>query len=230
MKKNNRQTKKLYHDVPFEIKAEDVADDGVFSGYGSTFGGKPDSYGDVIAPGAFTETIAKGGRNGTGIAMLWQHKSDEPIGVWRSIEQNKKGLKLEGQLAIKSTKGSDAHELMKIGAIKGLSIGFDIAKDGFTINETTNIRTLKKLNLWEVSPVTFPANTRAQISTVKAIEEATTERELEAVLRDEGLSRRSAMALISKCKHFALPRESAMSNLLQCMKNTNQLLEVNNSL
>ena len=50
-------------DFTFELKAE-ADDKGVFSGYGSTFGGAPDPYGDIVLPGAFQKTIANDGRNG----------------------------------------------------------------------------------------------------------------------------------------------------------------------
>ncbi|MCK5606772.1 HK97 family phage prohead protease, partial [Candidatus Pacearchaeota archaeon] len=61
---------------------EDGDEAGVFTGYGSTFGGKPDSYGDIVVAGAFRNTLAKGGRNGNGVAMLWQHEMHNPIGIW----------------------------------------------------------------------------------------------------------------------------------------------------
>jgi uncharacterized protein len=105
-----------YYDCPFEIKSEDITDKGRFSGYGSTFGGKPDSYGDIIVQGAFKETLERGGRNGNGIGMLWQHRSEEPIGVYESIVENSKGLKVEGQLALEVQRGKEAYILMKMKA------------------------------------------------------------------------------------------------------------------
>ncbi len=189
---------KEYLDV--EFKKEDVNDDGTFSGFGSTFGGRPDSHGDIIAQGAFSDTLNSGGRNGFGVAMLWQHNSDQVPGIWTSMAENKKGLKVEGQLALATQLGKEAHELMKMGAVKGLSIGFDIAEDGSEFDDKKKARILKKLNLWEISLVTFPANTRAQITNVKAFEQAKTPRELEALLRDSGLSKQAAQNIVKLCK------------------------------
>lgn len=196
-----------YISVPFEKK--DIQETGLFTGYGSTFGGKPDSYGDIIAPGAFSESISKNGRGGMGIAMLYQHDHTQPIGVWNHIAQDKKGLYMEGQLALKTQRGSETHELMKMGALKGLSIGFDmprdpetgkIAGDAIEIDKKKKTQLLKRINLWEVSPVTFAANTRARVTGVKNFEQIKTEREMERALRDAGLSKSEAVFISSLCK------------------------------
>lgn len=213
-------SKKEYMEVPFEVKAEDVNSDGTFKGYGSTFGGKPDSYGDVVARGAFLETISKGGRNGFGIAMLWQHNYDMIPGVWTSLMENSKGLKVEGKLALETQLGHDAHALMKMDppAIKGLSIGYTVDKADVERDPKTEIRTLKRIELWEISLVTFPANTRAQVTGVKNFECAKTAREFEAALRDAGLSVREAKYITSLCKDALVAKEeSGKSGLLDVL-------------
>jgi HK97 family phage prohead protease len=183
-------------EVPFEIK--EVLEDGTFTGYASTFGGAPDSGGDVVARGAFTETIQKGGYNGTGIAMLWQHDPKQPIGTWPSIIENNKGLKVTGKLTLGVQQANEAHLLMKDKAIQGLSIGYKTLD--YDYDKRRNVRTLKKLELREISPVTFPMNTRATITAVKSIiEEATNERELEEALR-ELMSKSAAQHIVSLCK------------------------------
>ena len=188
-------------DFPFELKEDGMTESGIFSGYASMFGGEPDSYGDVIVQGAYSETLEKGGRNGTGIAMLWQHDITKPIGVWKKIEENKKGLQVEGQLALSTQAGKEAYELMKMGAIKGLSIGYQVGKDGYDTDEKRKIRKLKTIELWEISPVTFPASVRAQITGVKeSIVNAKTERQLEDALRDAGLSKSVARYISSVMK------------------------------
>ena len=180
--------------VPFEIKG--VAEDGTFSGYGSTFGGTPDSYGDVMVEGCFSDTILAGGRNGNGIAMLYQHNSEEPIGTWEQISVNKKGLKVEGRLVRGVQRADETHLLLKAGAMKGLSIGYNTLE--YSWNKGKTIKYLEKVDLWEISPVTFPANTRATITGVKSlIENAQNERELEQGLRESGLSAAAAKYIIS---------------------------------
>lgn len=180
-----------YLDIPFKIKA--VSEDGLFSGYGSVFG-VVDSYKEVVAPGAFTESLA-----GRMPSLLWQHRSGEPIGVYTTVKEDSVGLYVEGKLALKTARGSEAYELLKMGAISGLSIGFISREDSH--DKVSGIRTLKKLDLWEVSLVTFPANEAARVSGVKSIDAITTLADAEAYLRDAGgLSKREACALVARVK------------------------------
>ena len=216
---------KKYFDVPFEIKAEDMDETGLFQGYGSTFGGTPDAYRDVIMPGAFSKSLAKGGRNKSGVALLWQHRSDEPVGVWEELVENKKGLKVTGQLIREVPTGDKAYHLLKQGAVKGLSIGYDTIVHEW--DDKKKIRYLKEVDLWEISLVTFPANIRATVTGIKELlQQATTERELEKALRDSDVfSKADAQHIISLCK--AVLRDSGsignegLSIILDSLKEVN---------
>lgn len=178
-------------DVPFKIKA--VSEDGLFSGYGSVFG-VIDSYKEVVAPGAFSESLSQ-----RTPALLWQHRSGEPIGVYSALREDQTGLYVEGKLALKTARGAEAYELLKMGAISGLSIGFVTRDDSY--DRVTGIRTLKKVDLWEVSLVTFPANDAARVSGVKSIDTISSLADAESYLRDAGgLSRREATAFVSRIK------------------------------
>ena len=178
-------------DVPFKIKA--VSEDGLFSGYGSVFG-VIDSYKEVVAPGAFAESLSQ-----RTPALLWQHRSGEPIDVYSALREDQTGLYVEGKLALKTARGAEAYELLKMGAISGLSIGFVTRDDSY--DRVTGIRTLKKVDLWEVSLVTFPANESARVSGVKSIDTIESLADAEAFLREAGgLSRREATALVSRIK------------------------------
>ena len=178
-------------DVPFKIKA--VSEDGLFSGYGSVFG-VIDSYKEVVAPGAFAESLSQ-----RTPALLWQHRSGEPIGVYSALREDQTGLYVEGKLALKTARGAEAYELLKMGAISGLSIGFVTRDDSY--DRVTGIRTLKKVDLWEVSLVTFPANDAARVSGVKSIDTIASLADAESYLRDAGgLSRREATAFVSRIK------------------------------
>lgn len=178
-------------DVPFKIKA--VSEDGLFSGYGSVFG-VIDSYKEVVAPGAFAESLSQ-----RTPALLWQHRSGEPIGVYSAIREDQTGLYVEGRLALKTTRGAEAYELLKMGAISGMSIGFMTREDSY--DRVTDVRTLKKVDLWEVSLVTFPANDAARVSGVKSIDTIASLSDAESYLRDAGgLSRREATAFVSRIK------------------------------
>ena len=178
-------------DVPFKIKA--VSEDGLFSGYGSVFG-VIDSYKEVVAPGAFAESLSQ-----RTPALLWQHRSGEPIGVYSALREDQTGLYVEGKLALKTARGAEAYEPLKMGAISGMSIGFMTREDSY--DRVTDVRTLKKVDLWEVSLVTFPANDAARVSGVKSIDTIASLADAEAFLRDAGgLSRREATALVSRIK------------------------------
>jgi len=178
----------------FKFQVKQVAEDGTFEGYGSVFGVK-DSYGDIVMPGAFADSLSAHKAAGTMPALLWQHDSDDVCGVWLEMVEDNIGLKVRGQLAIKTGYGSDAYELLKLKAISGLSIGYATVEDEYDrISDSTK---LHKLDLWEVSLVTFPANTSARVSAVKSINDL---KSAEQYLRDAGLSRKDATAFVSRVK------------------------------
>jgi len=190
-----------------QIKAADINEDlGQISGYVSTYGGPPDAYGDIIEEGAFDESLSKGGRNGTGIPLLWQHLPEEPLG-WHKLSSNKTGLKTNAQLIMELGRAPEILTMAKSGLL-GFSIGFDVNpdKDSYEIVKRggKTIRYLKKIDLWEASLVTFPANIRARITNVKSIQEIEEAlktgdpRELERILREAEFSRQAAKALVSR--------------------------------
>jgi len=147
--------------VSFDV--QDVGEEGMITGYGSVFG-IVDGGNDVVMPGAFKKSLAA--RGGKPIPMLWNHIDSFPIGKWTEITEDERGLKLTGRFTMKSTKAQEIHALAMDGVISGLSIGYR-AIDAET-NETTGIRKLKELDLWEVSAVTFPMLEAAQIDDVKS--------------------------------------------------------------
>ena len=170
-----------------EIKAENSK--GIFTGYGSIFGNE-DQGNDVMQKGAFTKSLVN--RPVSKVKMLYQHKTDEPIGVFTDMYEDSKGLFVKGQLAMGTQKGREAYELLKMGALDGMSIGFkaDPEKQGYNENKR-GVRTLKEVDLMEISLVTFPMNESALIETVKG--NAKNIREWEKILRDAGgLSRTEA--------------------------------------
>jgi len=192
---------KEYLDVPFKIKSEDVKDDGTFFGYGSTFGGEPDSHRHVVEKGAFVSSLQKNGRNRKGVAMLWQHKSDEIPGVWSKLQEDAHGLYVEGKLLMDTQLGKETFSRLKAKAIGGLSIGYDLIK--YEVDEKEEFMTLKEIDLWEISLVTFPANIHASVLGVKCVEalkQAETPRELEHALRDLGLSKSTSQYLVKLCR------------------------------
>lgn len=180
--------------VRLDLKSQ--GETGIVKGYGSVFGVK-DSYGDIVDKGAFARSIAE---QKNSPAMLWQHRDSEPIGVWTQLAEDDHGLVLQGQLALATQRGKDAYELIKMGAINGLSIGYIpkvTEKD-----EETQTCTIKDLDLWEISLVTFPANEEARVTSLKNtnINQVTDIRSAERVLREAGLSKSTAQGLIARIK------------------------------
>ena len=201
--------------VHLEIK--EVDDEGRFSGYGSIFGNK-DSYGDVVEKGAFANFLIH--NRVSSVKLLWQHDSSEPIGVYDQIIEDDRGLYVSGRLLVKDiARAREAHALLKVGAIEGLSIGFRINAGGAAI-DNDGTRHLTDLQLFEISIVTFPANQMAQVSNVKSIK---TIREFEKFLRDAGFSKSEACGIALhgyKQRDAAADEELAQSinNLIQSFK------------
>lgn len=183
-------------DLPFAIKSADFggnaahSDGGTIEGYGAVYGAL-DRDGDIIAPGAFTESL-----KGRAPLMLWQHNAREPIGIWERVEEDANGLKLVGKLA-RSGRGGEASELVRMGALTGLSVGF-ITREA-TRDKLTGVRTIIKADLFEVSLVTFPANDAARIRRVKqAGADVQTVRDLERTLKQLGTPARLAKQIASR--------------------------------
>lgn len=174
-----------------------VKEDGTFEGYASRFG-NTDSYRDIVVPGAFKATLASTPPNR--VRMLWQHDTHQPIGVWKSMAEDSKGLAASGKLLLNTTMGRNAYEFIKEGAVDGLSIGFRVPQGGADWDAKRNIRTLKQIDLMEVSVVTFPANDQATISAVKTIREMSKREMEEALVRGTlpGMSPRLAKAFLSE--------------------------------
>lgn len=147
------------------LSLKSIEENGTFSGYASVFN-IIDEQDDIILPGAFTETILKkAGR----IKLLWQHQHDEPIGNILEINENKVGLYIVANLLLDLQKAREAYVMLKSGTIDSLSIGYVPLQ--YDIDQKTGVRSLNKVDLWEVSLVTFPANSHSRVINVKAKEE-----------------------------------------------------------
>ena len=194
----------------FAFEVRSAGEDGSIEGYGSVFGVK-DAYSDIVAKGAFAGSLAAHKAEGTMPAMLWQHDSSAPIGVWTDMFEDEKGLKVKGRIVLESERGREAHALLKAGALRGLSIGF-VSKE-WSYDQKTDIRTLTSVDLWEVSLVTFPENTKAGIESVKcAIDDIASPKDAEKSLREAGFSKSDATAFVSRVMRMGEERcEAAQS-------------------
>jgi HK97 family phage prohead protease len=188
-------------DLECDYKELDTDDDGTFEGYASVFNNK-DLGNDVIKQGAFSESIK--GKKPRQIKLLYQHKTDEPIGVIDSLVEDTRGLKIKGRLAMGTQKGKEVFELMKMGALDSMSIGYRLSPEDYKYSDKLKKRTITNLDLMEISMVTFPMNPKAKITKVKLAEMNV--REIEHYLRDVGLmsssvAKQSANVLYKSFNH-----------------------------
>lgn len=212
-----------------EVKFSGGDSEMTFSGYGAVFG-NVDSYGDVIAKGAFTKTLSESKKSGNWPAMLSQHggflgTDMTPVGLWTSMEEDSKGLRLDGKLA-PTPRGQELYSLMKMTprpAINGLSIGFIPTEWTMRSKPEEPRRTIKAVDLLETSIVTMPANDKARVTDVKA---AKTIREFEDFLRDVGgFSRAAAKAIAAGGFKATEPRDEDDADLLALMRRNTLILK-----
>ncbi|MGF1739458.1 HK97 family phage prohead protease [Photobacterium satsumensis] len=139
-----------------------LSDVGEISGYLNVFNVK-DYAGDITLPGAFNASLQA--LKGRKLPMLYQHKTDEPIGVWEELREDSHGLYAVGKLNLEVTRGREAYALAKQGALTGISIGYTVDDESYDRNQGANL--LKVVTLKEASLVTFPANDESRVDDVK---------------------------------------------------------------
>jgi HK97 family phage prohead protease len=143
--------------VDFEIR-EDAEGGMTFTGYAAVFNSnsEPLPFIERIAPGAFRGSL----KNRNDIKLLWNHDTGSVLGSTRAktlrLTEDERGLYVEAQLPNTSL-GRDARELIKRGDVDSMSFGFTVARDGESWSDDGRERTLRKINLHEVSIVAFPA-------------------------------------------------------------------------
>lgn len=183
-----------------DLKAAEMEDEekeyGEFEGYASVFE-NTDLGNDVIKTGAFTKSLRK--RGVKGVKLLYQHKTDMPIGVFESIKEDEHGLVVKGKLALKTQAGQEAYELLKMGALDAMSIGFRANPDEVSYDKRTNKRMIGEVDLMEISLVTFPMNPQAKVRSVKG--EEVSIREWENGMRDAFSLSRSEAKVAAKAVH-----------------------------
>lgn len=208
--------------LTFHSDVKAVNDKGTFTGYGSIFGNE-DQGSDIMQKGAFTKSLEN--RPASKVKMLYQHKTDEPIGVFENMYEDEKGLFVKGRLAMGTQKGREAYELLKMGALDGMSIGFraDPDKQGYNENKR-GTRTLKEVDLMEISLVTFPMNERALIENVKAGQKNI--REWEKILRDAGGLSRTEAKIGAKALSESLSQRDAGDDNKQLATLINKVADI----
>jgi HK97 family phage prohead protease len=147
----------------FNIKQKRKAE-GCFSGYASVFD-EVDIQHDLVVRGAFQETLQEWKKKSQKPKMLWQHEAQDPIGLWHHLYEDQQGLYVDGQLLLEIERAREAYVLMKAGVLDSLSIGYRVVEAIQSKNKT--LRLLTKLDLFEISLVTFAANEKAKVTNLK---------------------------------------------------------------
>ena len=157
-----------------EFAAQMSADGGV-EGYAATFDREPDSYGDVIAKGAFARTLdewhAKQGE-GLSIPLLYGHNTDDPmhnIGKVTEAYEDDKGLFVHAEFDADNPTAQYARKLASEGRLYQFSFAYAIKGAGMTtLDDGVDAYELRDLDLYEVSLVQIPANQHAVVTSIKS--------------------------------------------------------------
>ncbi|MFO1149286.1 MAG: HK97 family phage prohead protease [Alsobacter sp.] len=136
---------------------------GVFEGYASLFD-VVDLGRDMVMPGAFAESLQR--RGVSGIRMLWQHDPGQPLGAWQVLREDARGLFVRGRLNPGVARAREVLALLRQRALDGLSIGYRTVTA--QTEPRTGVRRLLRIDLWEISLVTFPLLPQARVTAVKA--------------------------------------------------------------
>jgi HK97 family phage prohead protease len=199
-----------------QFKADDVDQkERIFKGYASTY--DLDSGGDIIVKGAFAKSL-----EANKVKVLWQHKTDVPIGRPLLMREDEKGLYVEAKIS-QTTAGNDAMTLLMDGVIDSMSIGY-ITKESEFRND--GVRLLKEVDLFEFSLVSYPMNDKAVITQVKSQFDV---RELENILREAGYSNSQAKKMATagiKSLREVGDEQKALAELHAAISNLQSTLKV----
>lgn len=154
--------------------------EGIVEGYAATFDREPDSYGDVIAKGAFARTLdewrAKS-EGGLAIPLLYGHNTDDPmhnIGKVTEAYEDEKGLFVHAEFDADNPNAQYARKLAAEGRLYQFSFAYAIRGAGMTtLDDGVDAYELRELDLYEVSLVQIPANQHAVVTSIKSDDPAT---------------------------------------------------------
>lgn len=150
--------------------------EGQFEAYASIFG-NVDSYGDVVQPGAFTETLKAWADSGNFLPVLFGHNMADPdfnIGHVVEAVEDDRGLKVIGQLDLESPKGAQVHRMLKGKRISQMSFAYDVVRGSVGQLDGLDVYELHEVKVYEVSLVTIGANQETEILAVKTAAESLT--------------------------------------------------------
>lgn len=165
-----------HKDTPVKVKAGPDAGlaEGQFTAYASVFGNR-DSYGDVVMPGAFTNTLADWKASGNPIPVLFGHNMSDPdfnIGSVVDAVEDDHGLKVTAQLDLENPKALQTYRMLKGGRVNQMSFAYDVLDGGPGVVNGEDVYELRDLKVYEVSVVTIGANQETEVLAVKSAADA----------------------------------------------------------
>lgn len=169
--------------VPLRVKAgpDDGLSEGEFLVYPSTFTKQPDSYGDIVAPGAFAETIEDWKASGNTLPGLYGHRLDDPdyfVAGATDMGEDEHGWWVKGAFDLESPKGNQVYRLVKGRRLNQLSFAYDVLDEGAVeLDDGTKANELRKLKVYEFSFVPIGANQDTSVVAIKALADAVADRE-----------------------------------------------------
>lgn len=156
----------------FEAQYDEV-DGGEIVAYASTFYGEPDSYGDVVVPGAFAKTIGEWEQSGHPIPLLFGHRTDDPrmnIGAVVEATEDEHGLRIRAKFDEESDIAQYTRKLVKEGRLSKLSFSYDTRDSAVIVLEDgRRVRELRDIKLYEISLVPIPANPETEVIEAKSL-------------------------------------------------------------
>ena len=165
--------------------------------------------------------------------MLWQHglgaaaEDKMPVGYWTAIEEDAHGLKVAGQLdPIDTERGRTLLAGLRNGSIDAMSITYSAVDVAYGKTAADPVRTITKVELYEVGPVLWGMNPLAGIEDAKAASRIRTIRDFEAFLRDAGGFSHAAAKAIANGGYKANPNprdEGGMDDLLDLQRQAESL-------
>lgn len=160
----------------------DGLQDGEFIAYPSTFTRTPDDYGDVVAKGAFTDTIKAWKQSGKTLPVMYMHKMDDPnynIGAVEDMGEDDHGWWVKAKLDDDNPIAQRVHALIKSGRLSQMSFAFDVLDSApVKLSDGTKARELRKVKVYEASVVPVGAN---QDTSIEAIKSAPEEKDGQAI-------------------------------------------------
>lgn len=157
-----------------EAGTDDDLEDGDFRALVSAFG-STDSYGDIVEPGSFTESLAEWKAGGDPIPVVWAHQWADPfahVGTVKSAEETDRGLEIVGHISPEeresNTTAAQVYRLLKERRITQFSFAFDVLEAEESTVEGKRVTLLRRLKLHEVGPCLLGVNQSTELGSVKA--------------------------------------------------------------